>query len=247
MSGKPQSSSRLQKLLNLLETGTSEATRKAAAKQLSEIARAHPDQVLSTVQKVHAYLYHKSWETRVAAGEALAYLADIFVHHTPDDLHRHALACGEDAEALTQAMGPDAPLAFSNFSLQHVLERGTPLGASGGQEFDLVLDPGLPPKARLAAQREVLKKRLGLDRDMGLDADALFGDEDLEAAEELYGGAGGGGGRGGAGAGAAGVQRSGGSMSGKQQQQQQVAAQELLRSMDMEKLSARERNRLKRK
>ncbi|GIL55054.1 hypothetical protein Vafri_10704 [Volvox africanus] len=240
MSAKPQSSSRLQKLLNLLDTGTSDATRKAAAKQLSEIARAHPDQLLSTIQKVHVYLYNKSWETRVAAGEALAFLADIFEHHTPDDLRWQALACGVSEEALNMAEGPQMPLSFANFSLQQVLERGTPLGASGGQEFDLVLEPGLTPKARLAAQREVLKKRLGLDRDMGLDADALFNDEDLEAAEEVCSGdtttrysqphA-----------------RGAATCSGGSQKAQQVAAQELLRSMDVEKLSARERNRLKRK
>lgn len=110
------------------------------------------------------------------------------------------------------------------------------------QEFDLVLDPSLPPKARLAAQREGLKKRLGLDKDMGLDPDELFRDEDLEAAEDqlcgkqlqrqhsthsqgLGGGAGGGNGGGGGGS--------------------KQAAQELL--MNMEGLSARERNRLKRK
>ena len=83
--------------------------------------------------QVHVYLYHKNWETRVAAGEALAYLAEIFEHHTRHDLRRQAHACFGSDEALAQAMGPDGPLTFSNFSLQHVLERGTPLGASGGQ------------------------------------------------------------------------------------------------------------------
>jgi hypothetical protein len=107
----------------------------------------------------------------------------------------------------------------------------------------------LTPKARLAAQREMLKKRLGLDRDMGLDADALFNDEDLEAAEEVCSEAAGGrrqsnqqphshlaSGRG-----------PGSTGGGAAPKPQQVAAQELLRSMDVEKLSARERNRLKRK
>ncbi|KAG2490891.1 hypothetical protein HYH03_010808 [Edaphochlamys debaryana] len=225
MTAKPQSSSRLQKLLTLLETGTSEATRKAAAKQLAEIARAHPDQLLSTVQKVHGYLYHKNWETRVAAGEALSFLADIFEHHIPDDLARHALACGVEPAVLAQAVGEDTPLTFASFSLQQVLDKGTPLGASGGQEFDLVLDPSLPPKARLAAQREGLKKRLGMAQgvDLGIDPDALFGDEDLDAgpAPQSHG----------AGHGAA-----------------KQAAQELMRGMEADnKLSARERNRLKRK
>ncbi len=70
----------------------------------------------------------------MAAGEALAYLADAFEHHTPDGLARHALACGETPEAL-QAMagGAGVSLSFTTFNLQQVLDRGTPLGASGGQ------------------------------------------------------------------------------------------------------------------
>ncbi len=87
-----------------------------------------------SLSQVHAYLYNKNWETRVAAGEALAYLADAFEHHTPDGLARHALACGETPEAL-QAMagGAGVSLSFTTFNLQQVLDRGTPLGASGGQ------------------------------------------------------------------------------------------------------------------
>jgi hypothetical protein len=45
----------------------------------------------------------------------------------------------------------------------------------------------LSGKARLAAQKEGLKKRIGLDKDFGVDADALFNDDDLAAAEEVNG------------------------------------------------------------
>mgnify|MGYP001807552526 CR=1 FL=1 len=66
----------------------------------------------------------------MAAGEALGYLADIFVQQTPDELRQQALACGVDEASLPPCEGP---LTFSGFSLQQVLEKGTPLGASGGQ------------------------------------------------------------------------------------------------------------------
>lgn len=67
----------------------------------------------------------------MAAGEAIAYLADIFQHQSAEDLYQHALECGVSKDDLPQ--GDPPPLGFAGFSLQQVLERGTPLGASGGQ------------------------------------------------------------------------------------------------------------------
>lgn len=105
------------------------------------------------------------------------------------------------------------------------------------QEFDVVLDPSMTPKQRLAAQRENMKRRLGLDTglaagvDMGLNADDLFGEEDLEPQLSRHNSVTGGLGSG------------GGSGAGQKQ-----AATDLLASMGgAEGLSARERNRLKRK
>jgi TATA-binding protein-associated factor len=52
MSAKEQKHTRLQRLLGLLETGSSEATRKAAARQITDICRSHPQQLPSVVRKV---------------------------------------------------------------------------------------------------------------------------------------------------------------------------------------------------
>ena len=100
--------------------------------------------ITTTPTQVHAYLYHKNWETRVAAGEAIAYLADIFQHQSPEDLRQHALSCGVPQDAL-QPVQPCA-LSFTGFGLQQVLDRGTPLGASGGQVGKAVgVGPTPPP------------------------------------------------------------------------------------------------------
>ena len=82
--------------------------------------------------QVSSCLYHKSWETRVAAGEAIGLLAEAFTHPTAQDLAEHCIACGgATAEELAALSGCVA--TFQEFNLKHVLERGQALLASGGQ------------------------------------------------------------------------------------------------------------------
>ncbi|KAG1666532.1 hypothetical protein FOA52_014429 [Chlamydomonas sp. UWO 241] len=213
--------SRLQKLFNLLEGGSSEATRKAAARQIAEIAQAHPEQLPSVLRKVSACVYSKSWDTRIAAGEAIAQLADIFVHHTAADLTQAAGGSAAPGSA-------PASISFTTFNLKRILDKGSALLASGGQEFDIVEDASLTPKERLEKQRKQLKKRLGLTPLMEgiIDTDSLLADEDMVEAPP-----------------------SAPPMSAAQkalaEEASKTQATELLLNMDG--LSARERNKLKRK
>jgi hypothetical protein len=78
---------------------------------------------------VSAYLCHKSWETRVAAGEAIGHLADSFMHHSVQDLADQCVACGGASTAISHAV----TLSFQAFNLQQVLDKGSALLASGGQ------------------------------------------------------------------------------------------------------------------
>ena len=71
---------------------------------------------------MHGLLYSKSWDTRVAAAEALGALADAFPHHSVEDL---AAAAG--------VAPPERDVAFEGLDLQRVLDRGAPLLCSGGQ------------------------------------------------------------------------------------------------------------------
>lgn len=66
-------------------------------------------------------------------------------------------------------------LRLASFEMGRVLEQGTPLLASGGEEYD-VAPPGASRAEALAAQRVALKQRLGLSGAMGsiMDTDDIF-------------------------------------------------------------------------
>ncbi|KAK9823112.1 hypothetical protein WJX72_000353 [[Myrmecia] bisecta] len=168
--------SRLEKLLALLEGGTSAAVRKAAGRQIANIAAAHPAQLPSLLRKVSTFTGSKTWDTRVAAGD---------------------------------------------FSVKEVLEKGTALLASAGQEFDEA-EEAATAQERLVMQRRNLKKRLGLGGQM----DALLDTADLVNDEDLL------------------VETRRNSQHGASVSKSQQGASELLDQMAG--LSARERNKLKR-
>lgn len=52
-------------------------------------------------------------------------------------------------------------LAAGRFNIQGVLENGAHLLASGGQEYDMGVDPSKTPAERLARQKQNLRRRLG--------------------------------------------------------------------------------------
>ncbi|KAI3435532.1 hypothetical protein D9Q98_001597 [Chlorella vulgaris] len=196
MSGK---GSRLQKLLNLIDGGSSLPTRKAAAAQIAGIASAHPAQLPAILAAVSRHLRHKDWDARVAAGHCLGLLAEHFAHHTPADLQA-AAAAGvaavpdvkqEGVEAGDSGAAADSELShllsFSSFNVQQVLAQGTPMLASGGEEYELPQETANLSRAeQLRLQRGNLKQRLGLGGGLmeGLmDTTDLLGDEDLLAGE----------------------------------------------------------------
>ena len=63
--------SRLDRLVTLLETGSTQLIRNTAAQQLADIQKQHPDELFNLLTRVVPYLRAKSWDTRVAAVKAL--------------------------------------------------------------------------------------------------------------------------------------------------------------------------------
>ena len=63
--------SRLDRLFLLLDTGSSAITRKAAAQQLGEVQRLHPHELPQLLKKIFVYLKSSSWDTRIAASQAI--------------------------------------------------------------------------------------------------------------------------------------------------------------------------------
>eukprot|EP00192_Tetraselmis_astigmatica_P001352 CAMPEP_0117692082 /NCGR_PEP_ID=MMETSP0804-20121206/26113_1 /TAXON_ID=1074897 /ORGANISM="Tetraselmis astigmatica, Strain CCMP880" /LENGTH=1797 /DNA_ID=CAMNT_0005505457 /DNA_START=126 /DNA_END=5519 /DNA_ORIENTATION=+ len=232
MSG--QGKSRLDKLLHLVEQGSSLATRQEAGRQIAEIAKASPAQLPTLQRKLCACLSSATWETRTTAAHTLGLMAEHLQQPSLDDIREAAglprgqafqgqsgnPTEGEEAAARAAAAG----FSFETFNMQQVLERGTPLLASGGQEYDAWREElaGATPEERLEKERKHLKKRLGLGQGMNsfMDTKDLVADEDLIASST--------------------VSEADAAGAGKQQASQLV--DEMAGGM-----SARERNRLKRK
>lgn len=63
--------SRLERLVILLDTGSTQFIRNTAADQLSDLAKAHPEEILNLLSRVYPYLNSKKWETRTTAARAL--------------------------------------------------------------------------------------------------------------------------------------------------------------------------------
>lgn len=68
--------SRLDRLFILLDTGSNESTRLAAAKQLGEVQRVQPNDLDYLLQRIKEYSGKSVWETRVAAGQATRHVLE---------------------------------------------------------------------------------------------------------------------------------------------------------------------------
>uniref|UniRef100_A0A2P2MP00 TATA-binding protein-associated factor BTAF1 isoform X1 n=1 Tax=Rhizophora mucronata TaxID=61149 RepID=A0A2P2MP00_RHIMU len=190
-----QQSSRLNRLLTLLDTGSTQATRFTAARQIGDIAKSHPQDLNSLLKKVSQYLHSKNWDTRVAAAHAIGAIAQNVKHTSLTEL----FACTETKMTETGISGivedlvawPDflskivSSNAFRSFDINKVLEFGALL-ASGGQEYDITTDNSKNPKERLARQKQNLRRRLGLDVcEQFMDVNDVIKDEDL-AVQKLH-------------------------------------------------------------
>ncbi|CAA6657208.1 unnamed protein product [Spirodela intermedia] len=186
-----QHSSRLQRLLTLLDTGSTQATRFAAARQIGEIAKSHPVELYSLLNKVSPYLRSRNWDTRVAAAHAIGAIAESVKHASLAELfslmedEMSASGLSDSAKDIATACSNFHPnvvagLSFRSFDIHKVLDFGSLLVASGGQEYDVAVDNSKTPAEKLARQKQNLRHRLGLDVcEQFMDVSDMIKDEDL--------------------------------------------------------------------
>lgn len=76
---------RLDRLILLLDTGSSAATRKVAAEQVGEIVKLHPQDLQKLLCRLHTMLRSSNPHTRTAVGQAIGALAKNVpkVHYCP--------------------------------------------------------------------------------------------------------------------------------------------------------------------
>ncbi|KAJ7771662.1 SNF2 superfamily chromatin remodeling protein [Mycena metata] len=186
--------SRLDRLLLLLDTGSSTSVRNTAAKQLAQLAaksvisdvaideedikntqkhvsKGDPQawaELMAVVARIIPFLHSKSFDTRTAASVALSQIFSLVPLWEPESKS----AEDEDKKELPI---PDFPV----FSVQELISQGKLLLASSGKEFvkpaGILSSPAEVKKARKAAM-----DRLGLDF---LDGDDL--DIEKELADEM--------------------------------------------------------------
>ncbi|TFK42701.1 SNF2 superfamily chromatin remodeling protein [Crucibulum laeve] len=183
--------SRLDRLLLLLDTGSSTSVRNTAAKQLAQLAaksvisdvalveedvkstrlqaslgdRASWSELMAVVARIIPFLHSKSFETRTAASVALSQIFSLVPVWQP---------CEADESKPTSDRIQLSPPEFPNFSVQELVFQGKLLLASSGKEF-------VKPAGILSSSAEVKKARKEAMGRLGLEfLDEVADDMDLD-------------------------------------------------------------------
>ncbi|KAF5911203.1 hypothetical protein HPG69_019571 [Diceros bicornis minor] len=172
--------SRLDRLFILLDTGTTPVTRKAAAQQLGEVVKLHPHELNNLLSKVLIYLRSTNWDTRIAAGQAV----EAIVKNVPEWNPVPRTKQEPTSEGAMEDSSTTDRLNFDRFDICRLLQHGASLLGSAGAEFEVQDEKSgeVDPKERIARQRKLLQKKLGLNMGeaIGMSTEELFNDEDLD-------------------------------------------------------------------
>ncbi|XP_017054077.1 TATA-binding protein-associated factor 172 [Drosophila ficusphila] len=194
--------SRLDRLFILLETGSTAATRQAAAKQIGEVQKLYPHELHALLNRLVGYLHSSSWETRIAAAQTVEAILKQVPPWQPElqvppkkersDAATAAAAAEEDScqsSGSSSTTSSERLLSFDEFDLQQILHKGARLIGSEGNEFDVQEeqpasgggDEDRSLASRLSRQRAVLNDKLGLTTaaKLGVNLTDMITDEDV--------------------------------------------------------------------
>lgn len=171
---------RLDRLFVLLDQGSSQVTRKAAALELGEVQRLHPHELNNLLSKVRTFLHSSSWETRVAAGQAVEAIVSNVEQWNPQGQPDN----GRDT--FTAEVGH---MSFDHFDVNLIIANGKHLLASEGKEYDdKVSLEGNDWREKVVIQRKLLNSRLGLpegdSNTFGINSEDLVTNDDLMAHQQ---------------------------------------------------------------
>lgn len=161
---------RLDRLVTLLETGSTQLIRNTAAQQLSDVQKNHPDELFNLLTRVVPYLRSPSWDTRTAAAKAIGGIVEHAEKFDPnatlddgvklEESNAGVLIKSEDQTAAAPIIAPEQ-LHLATLDVESILANGKELLGSAGKQYDFRL-AGLNPSERLAHQKKSLTARLGL-------------------------------------------------------------------------------------
>ncbi|KAL8828061.1 MAG: hypothetical protein Q9170_006762 [Blastenia crenularia] len=152
--------SRLDRLVTLLETGSTPLIRNTAAQQLGDVQKQHPDELFNLLTRVIPFLRSKSWDTRIAAAKAIGCVVENAAKFDPNGSEMDVKS--ENGPNDESAIPAEGLLQLETLDIAVILNYGKKLLGSGGREHDYAL-AALEPGERLAHQKRTLNARLGLE------------------------------------------------------------------------------------
>ncbi|KAK3937632.1 hypothetical protein QBC46DRAFT_344404 [Diplogelasinospora grovesii] len=163
--------SRLDRLVTLLETGSTRLIRETAVNQLADWQKQQPDELFNLLSRVVPYLRHKDWETRTTSAKALGkiiehaaiYDPNASVDPTPSKKEEPKAENGfvkKEEEGDSKLPPHGDYFKLESLDIANILKFGRAL-LRVGDTTDYAL-AALEPQQRLAHQKKTLIGRLGL-------------------------------------------------------------------------------------
>ncbi|KAL1900816.1 TATA-binding protein-associated factor mot1 [Ceratocystis pirilliformis] len=163
--------SRLDRIVTLLETGSTRLIRETAVNQLADWQKQQPEELFNLLARVVPYLRHKDWETRVTSGNAIGKIVENSVLYDPNEDEDSSLApvktLDDDASAVkkeedsscTSTTPNEGLFSFDTLNIANVALYGRELLRGGPVDVNLAL---LDSIGRLNHLKKTLNGRLGL-------------------------------------------------------------------------------------
>lgn len=149
-------------------------TRKAAAKQIGEVQRLHPHELHNLLNRLIVYIHSNSWDTRIAASQAVQAILEQVPQWNPKTIKR-------EASTDTNGKQSDMRFSFEKFNLELILDKGARLMGSEGKEFDFIESESGDQSEILKKQRALLNEKLGfsMSKHLGFDLEDMVSLEDM--------------------------------------------------------------------
>ncbi|KKA28324.1 hypothetical protein TD95_004527 [Thielaviopsis punctulata] len=166
--------SRLDRIVTLLETGSTRLIRETAVNQLADWQKQQPEELFNLLARVVPYLRHKDWETRATAGNAIGKIVENSALYDPnEDEDNSAPKKEEPHDPLSNSVkkeeegssypislcGTDTVFDYDTIDIHNVALYGRELLRGGPIDVNLAL---LDSQGRLNHLKKTLNGRLGL-------------------------------------------------------------------------------------
>ncbi|KAI1099999.1 hypothetical protein F4804DRAFT_62672 [Jackrogersella minutella] len=171
--------SRLDRLVTILETGSTRLIKDTAVNQLADWQKQQPEELFNLLSRVVPYLRHKDWDTRATAAKALGKIIENAPFYDPNEDEDSTLAEKEEPngengfvkkeEDNFLPLSSDEYFRLETLDVSVILKYGRELLRTGNVDYGLA---SLEPQTRLTHQKRTLIGRLGL---LG----RLFEDEEI--------------------------------------------------------------------